>query len=378
MKHHIVVLGAGYAGLGAAQRMARQLRRTGARITLVNEADRFVERVRLHQLAAGRPLRELPLRPLLAGTGIELVVARVTAVDTKNRAVRLDGAPYGIGYDTLVYALGSATDTATVPGATAYASSVAAFDEAVRLRGRMTDARGTLAVVGAGLTGIEVATELAESHPGLSVHLVTGGAFGAGFSDRGGRYLRDALDRRGITLREHTRVSEVAAHGLALADGTEIPADTVVWAAGVRVPGLARDAGIAVDARGVIRVDAALRSVSHPEVFAAGDAAGAHGPDGSASRMSCQTGIPMGRHVADTVTAILTGRAPAPLRLRYAGQNISLGRRDGLIQFTRPDDSPVAAVLTGRASARVKEAVIRGAFWATRRPGPYLPGAGGS
>ncbi|KPC58393.1 hypothetical protein [Streptomyces chattanoogensis] len=68
-----------------------------------------------------------------------------------------------------------------------------------------------------------------------------------------------------------------------------------------------------------------------------------------------------------TCLASLTGRTPKPLRLRYVWQNISLGRRDGLTQFTRADDSPVAAVLTGRASARFKEAITRGTVFALRR-----------
>ncbi|MEV7384312.1 NAD(P)/FAD-dependent oxidoreductase [Streptomyces lydicus] len=367
MTHHIVVLGAGYAGLSAAKGAARKLRRTNVRITLVNAVGHFVERVRLHQLAAGQPLKDLPLSDLLAGTGIELVVARVTAVDAAARTVRVDSAPYAIGYDTLVYTLGSAADTAAVPGAATHASAVATYQDAVRLHERMANTQGSVAVAGAGLTGIETATELAETHPGLNVQLVTTGKLAAGLSERGRRYLRGALDRHGVALREHTRVCEVAAHGLVLADGGEIPADAVVWTAGFRVPDLARAAGFAVDARGLLTVDPTLRSLSHPEVFAAGDAVAAYGPDGTASRMSCQTGLPMGTYVAGSVAASLTGRTPKPLRLRYVGQNISLGRHDGLTQFTRADDSPVAAVLTGRTSARFKEAVTRGTVLALRR-----------
>ncbi|OKI09236.1 oxidoreductase [Streptomyces sp. CB02923] len=368
MTHHIVVLGAGYAGLIAAKGTARRLRRRGdVRITLVNAASHFVERVRLHQLAAGQPLRNLPLSTLLAGTGIDLAVARVTAVDAAARTVRIDAAPYELAYDTLVYALGSTADTTAVPGAAAYASAVATHQDAVRLRARTRDARFALAVAGGGLTGIEAAAELACAHPGLKIHLVTQGDVGPGLSERGRRYLRGALNRHGVTLREHTRVREVAAHGLVLADGGEIPADEVVWTAGFRVPALAREAGFAVDDRGLIAVDPALRSLSHPEVFAAGDAVAAYGPDGTASRMSCQTGLPMGAHVARGVAASLTGRSLKPLRLHYVWQNISLGRHDGLTQFTRADDSPVTGILTGRASARFKEAVTRGTVVALRR-----------
>ncbi|MGH3659591.1 MAG: FAD-dependent oxidoreductase, partial [Micromonosporaceae bacterium] len=183
MTHRIVVLGAGYAGLGAAKRLARQFGTTAGddvRVTLVNATDRFVERVRLHQVATGQVLRDLKLADLLAGTGIELVVARVGAIDTGARNVRLDAAPHTIAFDTLVYALGSDADVDSVPGVRAHAYTLASAGQARRLHTHLTGiARGqTVAVVGGGLTGMEAATELAEAHPELRVELVTGDQVG--------------------------------------------------------------------------------------------------------------------------------------------------------------------------------------------------------
>lgn len=116
MTHRLVVLGAGYAGLGAARRAARRLRRTDVEVTLINATDRFVERIRLHQLAAGQALRDRPLRTMLDGADVKLIVARVTAIDVDSRVVRLDAEPYTVGYDTVVYALGSGADVGSVPG----------------------------------------------------------------------------------------------------------------------------------------------------------------------------------------------------------------------------------------------------------------------
>lgn len=130
----------------------------------------------------------------------------------------------------------------------------------------------------------------------------------------------------------------------------------VVWAAGFRVPALAADAGLAVDDAGRMIVDDRLRSVSHPTVYGIGDAA-------ARIRMSCQTSLPMGQYVARA----LAGRTSAAHRVRYVWQNISLGRRNGITQFTRADDSPVPAVLTGRTAARFKEAITRAAAWSARR-----------
>ncbi|MFI1378393.1 NAD(P)/FAD-dependent oxidoreductase [Embleya sp. NPDC020886] len=375
MTHRIVVLGAGYAGLMAAKRTARRLRHTDARVTLVNAGDRFVERVRLHQLAAGQRLRDLPLADLLAGTGVELVPARVTGVDAGARTVRIDTAPYVLEYDTLVYALGSVAETASVPGAAEHASAVAGHDDAVRLRGRLASAAPDrpVVVVGGGLTGIELVAELAEAPGGPRPLLVSGGELGAGLSERGRVRLRLGLDRLGVPVREHARVVRVGADRLELADGSDLPAALTVWAAGFGVSPIAAESGLAVDGRGLITVDDRQRSTSHPEVYAVGDAAAALGPDGRPSRMSCQTALPMGFHVANGIADLLTGRTPGPLRLRYAWQNISLGRRDGVTQFVRADDTALgAAVLTGRSSARLKETVTRATVFALRHPGPVL------
>ena len=141
----------------------------------------------------------------------------------------------------------------------------------------------------------------------------------------------------------------MTATGLDLEDGP-LDASAVVWAAGFSVPAIARDAGIAVDDRGRMVVDEWLRSVSHPDIYGAGDAVAA-GVRGKESRMSCQTGLPMGVRVADVIARRLTGRKARPVRIRYVWQNISLGRHNGVTQFTRADDSAVRAILTGRTSA---------------------------
>ncbi|MFT7839972.1 FAD-dependent oxidoreductase [Saccharothrix sp. BKS2] len=361
MAEHIVVIGAGYAGLAAAKLAARW---TDARVTLVNERDRFVERVRLHQLAAGQRLRELPLADLLGGTGVELVVDRVTGIDADTRQVRLTGG--ALTYDRLVYALGSRTDLG-VPGAAEHAHSVSTAEDAEALAGALRTARA-VTVVGGGLTGIEAAAELAESRPDLAVLLVTGGRFGAALSVKGARHVRAAFDRLGVRMRDHATVAEVRADGLLLGTGEHLPADAVVWTAGFRVPELAREAGFEVDAHGRLVVDETLASVSHPEVVGVGDAAAIRRPDGLELRMACATGLPTAQQAVRALASRLAGREPRPVRFRYVNQCVSLGRRDGLIQFTRADDSPVERVLTGRAAARYKELVVRGTVLFERHP----------
>ncbi|HVK25308.1 MAG TPA: FAD-dependent oxidoreductase [Actinokineospora sp.] len=365
MTHHIVVLGAGYSGLVAAKLAARK----DTTVTLVNARDRFIERVRLHQLGAGQPLRDRPLADLIDGTGITLVVDRVTAIDPEAKTVHLTNGT--LPYDTLIYALGSQADLDTVPGTREHAFTVADADQATRLRERITSS-GTVAVVGGGLTGIEAAAEIAETYPDAKVRLVTAGALGESLSEKARTYLRRAFDRLGVEVRDEVRVAEVRADGLVLDDGEHVGADTVVWTTGFRVSPLARAAGVAVDRRGRMVVDDTLRSVSHPDIYGIGDAAAAHLPDGDELRMACATSIPVAQQAVRAIMDRLAGREPKPLRFRYLGRCVSLGRRDALLQFVRRDDTVVEKVLTGRVAAFVKEQVVRSTVLAQRHP--WIPG----
>ena len=379
MTHHLVVLGAGYAGLAAAGRAARRLASSDVRITLINDGDRFVERIRLHQLAAGQALRDYPIRSLLAGTGVDLLVGSVLSIDTAAQRVEVQTgpamSPAMVEYDTLVYALGSRADIAAIPGVAHSAHSVADAGSALRLRSRLPALAadgGTLAVVGGGLTGIEVATELAESHPALRVQLVSAVAPGDWLSQRAQRHVQLAFERLGIETRTGVLVREVKPGRLLLGGGDQLAADEIVWAAGFRVNELAAAAGFAVDERGRMAVDETLRSRSDPNVYGIGDAAAAHVGD-ALTRMSCQTSLPMGQHVADVIADRLTGRTPTAFRLRYVWQNISLGRRDAVTQFTHADDSPRWSILHGRPAARFKEGIGRSVMVSLRHPGPYRP-----
>jgi NADH dehydrogenase FAD-containing subunit len=249
----------------------------------------------------------------------------------------------------------------------AHAFTVTSVDQAARLRERVA-AGGTATVVGGGLTGIEAASELAESYPDLKVRLLTGDALGERLSERARRHLHRAFGRLGVEVREQARVCEVRADGVVLADGEHVASDFVVWTTGFTVPSLARDAGLAVDGDGRMLVDESMRSLSHPDVYGAGDAAAVRLASGQELRMACATGGPIAQAAVRAIGARLSGSEPKRMRFRYLNQCISLGRRDGLIQFVHADDSPREAVLTGRLAALYKEIVVRGALTVQRHP----------
>ncbi|MFD0365276.1 NAD(P)/FAD-dependent oxidoreductase [Nocardia sp. GCM10030253] len=360
-QHRIVVLGAGYAGLAAARRFASKA--PGAQITVVDGLAQYVERVRLHQQAVGQRISQWDLRELLESKGIQFVQAWATEIDTDAARVILDGAP-ALDYDSLVYALGSKADPAGVPGVAEHAFSVATPEDALQLLEQAATDR--MIVVGGGATGIEMAAEAAESRPDSRVLLLSSEEPGAWMSQRARAHVRRVLERLGVEIRSDAKVIEVSAEGVRLADGELIESATTVWTTGFGVPDLARRSGLSVDADGRVLTDATLRSVSHPDVYAAGDSAVVDGPGDRELRMACATALPTGKYAADAVVARMRGREPRKLRFRYVFQCLSLGRRDGVIQFLRADDAPGRTVLTGRTGAWFKEQVVRGAGRAAR------------
>lgn len=352
---HIAVLGAGYTGVAIAKLLAK---RTGATVTVVNNRDRFVERMRNHQLASGRQVRHMPLHDLFEGTGIRLIIDQVARIDTYERQVELTAGAQPVGYDLLVYALGSHADTDAVPGAAEHADAVAVAEQAEQLRDRMRTI-GTVAVVGGGPTGLETVTELAETYPDRTVRLISRGTLGESLSEHGREYLYRALDRLGIKVWEHANVAKVDADGLLLESGDRVDADAVAWTAGFTVPELASEAGLAVDDRGRMVVDGTLRSQSHSEIYGVGDAAAAHTQDGQSLRMGCGPGGLTAACAFHAINARLAGRTPKPLRVKTDALCISLGRRDGILQPTNLDGSPRGKAYTGLPVAMIKTAVLQ-------------------
>ncbi|MET7708943.1 FAD-dependent oxidoreductase [Micromonospora sp. NPDC005413] len=375
MKHRIVVLGAGYAGAIAAGRLAKRLHPGDTEITVVNADADFVERVRMHQVATGQDLKRRPLSDVYAGTGVTVRLARVTAVDADRRTVALldEHGTDQIAYDTLVYALGSASADHGVPGVGEHAYDIAGRPSALRLRDRLAQlaAGATVLVVGGGLTGLEAVTEIAEARPDLDVALAARGGLGDWLNEKAQQHLRGVCDRLGITVHEHTDIARVDATGAVTADARVIPAQVTVWTTGFAVHPIAAATTLAVAATGQIIVDATMRSVSHPDVYVVGDAGLAEGPGGKPLRMSCASGVPMAWQAADAIAARLTGLKIPKTSPRYYNQCISLGRRDGIIQYLTADDRAKPSLLTGKLAARYKEAVCKGAAWGISHPVLY-------
>ncbi|WP_446225867.1 NAD(P)/FAD-dependent oxidoreductase [Nocardia sp. IBHARD005] len=346
---NIVVIGAGYAGTGAANRLSRKAPDT--RITVINPRGEFVERVRLHEQIAGSGTAARPLTEMLRA-GIAVETASVDKIG--DGVVTLDDGRT-LAFDHAILAAGSIANP--LPGAIAVGTWEGA--EQARTALEALPAGGIVSVIGGGLTGIETTAEIAEARPDLRVRLVSS-TVGAALSAGGQRYIRDTLARLNVEI-VADQIDEIDGTTLRLGSGTELDSDLTLWAIIAAVPDLAARSGLAVDADGRALVDATLRSVTDPRVFAVGDCAAVPG-----MRMACATAAPQGAHAADTLAGMIKGRAARPFSMGYAGQGMSLGRHDALLQTTDRADNAYRLFFGGRLTAFGKELVSRYAAYAAR------------
>ncbi|MFJ8231952.1 NAD(P)/FAD-dependent oxidoreductase [Streptomyces sp. NPDC094448] len=365
----VVVIGGGYAGVMAANRLTL---RHDVAVTLINPRPEFVHRLRLHQLVGGSDDAVVAHRDVLAER-VRPVVDTVTRIDAAGRGVTLTTGGT-LGYDYLIYAVGSGSAEPGVPGAAESAHPLATLEEARRLRTVLgaTPVTAPVTVVGGGPTGIETAAELAEQR--RRVTLVCGGVLGPYLHPRGRRSVAKRLAALGVTVVDGpgAKVTEVTRDAVRLADGCELPSEVTVWTAGFGVPDLAARSGLSTDAVGRLLTDETLTSVDTPRIVAAGDSAA---PSGLPLRMSCLNAMPLGARAADTVLSRLAGKEPVKLHQSVYAQCISLGRRAGIYQFANRSDAAVWLYIGSGLGARIKERVCTGIpghlAEEARRPGSY-------
>lgn len=372
MNKHIVIIGAGYAGMMAALRLSHTTRhRKDVNVTLINGRAVFTERIRSHQWAANRVPKQYRIEHMLRGTGVKFVQGLVTSLDANAQqiSVQKDAGAEAIRYDMLVYALGSSTNLDAIPGVEQYAYTLDAQSaESAREKLPQIAANGgRCVVIGGGLTGIEIATELAEVYPKLQISLLTRGELGSDLSQSAQDYLHNTFADMKIDLIENVPVTEIAQEVICVEDKEVIPYDIVFWTGGFSIPQLAQQAGIFVNSYGQVLIDENMRSVSHSNIYATGDSASFISQTGMQGlRLSCQVAMPMGTHVGDNLAAVIKGEPEKPFAFGYGMQCISLGSKRSLIQFTKGDDSPTKQIATGRTGMFIKNLVLDYTVWSLK------------
>ncbi|MEV6522529.1 FAD-dependent oxidoreductase [Longispora sp. NPDC051575] len=316
----LVIVGGGFAGVWAAAAAAR-VRQRAARdleISVVSPGPDLVLRPRLYQ--ADPAAMRVPLAHLLGPIGVDHQRAAVTGIDVATGQIRAGAATHG--FDRLVLASGSHLVTPDLPGA-GHLHDIDTIESATALDAHLHSLAGrhrtTAVVVGAGFTGLELATELVHRlrviGPEPRVVLVERAPVLAPDLGPGPRPVAlDALARLGVDLRLGVTVREVGRSHVDLSDGTTLPADTVVWTAGQRASALTAQFDAPRDHLGRLRVDPYLRVEGTPTVYAAGDTAAAPAGDARLVTQSCQHAIQTGKRAGANAAADLLGLPLDPFR----------------------------------------------------------------
>lgn len=390
----VLILGAGFAGLTAARRIA-----ASHRVLLVDRHAYQTLRPKLPEAVAGTSpcAVRLPVADALEGTPVEFLPASVLEIDPERRLVETDTGP--LRYARLVVALGSQPHIpapGSVPGAAEFALPLWDFEHACAIRRRVTlqahsaaraasaperRAAASVVVVGAGFAGVEVAGQLQDRLVALTeafglalgeaqVHVVERAPrILPTFAPALARAVAQDLVRRGVVLHLNASVRAVTGDAVILADGTTLPAGAVIWAGGVRAADAVAALGAPL-AAGRIPVDSTLRSRAWPDVYAVGDAAAVTAPNGELLAQSAQIAMQAGAAVAVSVARDLAGLPPRPSHLSERGAALGLGARSAA--------AVVAAgnlMLTGRPARLIKDAALAHyllALGGLRLAGAYL------
>jgi NADH dehydrogenase len=371
----IVVLGAGFAGLiaavGAARKLAElKIPKSDITVTIVNRDPWHSIRVRNYEtdLSGVR----VPLDEVLEPIGVDAVIGEVTAIDCVGHeiACRIAGQPQTVPYDRLVFALGSELVRPPIPGLAEHGFDIDNYPAAAKLSEHLaalparpnSPGRFCAVVVGGGLTGVEMATELA-----TQLRDIAGGAtarviladraprIGSNMGDGACAVIDEALKALGVETRPGVTIASVEVHGVRLSTGEEIAAETVVWCAGMRAHPLAAALPGEHDRFGRVAVNRFLRVEGASGVFAAGDVAAALVDGEHASVMSCQHARPMGRIAGHNVVCDLVGEAPIPLDIGYYVTCLDLGAWGAV--YCQGWDRQVTA--TGAAAKETKQTINR-------------------
>jgi NADH dehydrogenase len=354
MSKQILILGGGYGGLLSALSARAHLTPEEAAITVINRVESHQIITELHRLSAGNVSEQavaLPLEKLLKGKHINLQVGTVQEIDVEARKVALkDGSSYG--YDVLVLGLGSETNYFGIPGLQENSLILKSVTDAKRIFGHVKErirtysqsknkADATFVIGGGGLTGVELVGELADELPGICRQ------YGVDFADVS-LYLVEAmptilpifsadliqrattsLEKRGVQFLTGLAITEVNGDAVSLKDGRTINTSTLVWTGGVQGSSLVANCGVEVN-RGRATVNEFLQSVSHPDVFLAGDCAVVFGSEGRPYPPTAQLAWQMGELVGANIAASFKGITMDTFSPVFSGTLASLGRKDGI------------------------------------------------
>jgi NADH dehydrogenase len=352
---HVVIVGAGFAGLNAVH----QLRKTGLRVTVIDRNLYSTFQPLLYQVATGglNPGDvAYPVGGITTKRGARYIRGELVSIDQGARVLKLEGGRE-VGYDYLILATGMSANYFGTKGAEENTFGLYTRADAIKLRDNVMngfewlsddpDGRRDFAVtiVGGGATGVELAGTLGElrstvlrsTFPDvdpkrMQIRLVEmAPELLMPFTPKLREYTRRQLVDRGVDIRVNTRIHEVAPDQVVLDDGTTLHSDLTVWTAGVAAHKTAAGWGLPQGKSGRLEVGSDLRVQGTERIFAAGDMALY---DPNPSPQLAQPAIQEGRHAAAQILHLLQGEPTEPFRYHDKGTMATIGRRSAVVQLT--------------------------------------------
>jgi len=369
--HRIVVVGGGAGGLELVTWLGDKLgRRKDADITLIDKSRTHLWKPLLHEVAAGTmdfAVHEIDFLAQAHWHGFHYRIGQMIGLDRQRREVHIashiDGEGHEVTtqstvpYDTLVIAIGSESNDFGTPGVREHAVSLDSPVAAVRFHRRLVNAyiRGhsqsgplrpeqlKVAIIGAGATGTELAAELhyttrqlvaygldrIDPEKDIRINLIEASKrILPALPERISNSALDLLKGLGVDVRTSSKVAEVSATGVKLADGTFIPSELVVWAAGIKAPDVLHNLdGLEANNVNQLVVLPTLQTTRDESIFAIGDCAACawHGHPGRQVPPRAQAAHQQAKHLFKQIKRRLTGQSPRPWRYRDFGSLVSLG-----------------------------------------------------
>ena len=354
-KPRVVILGAGFGGLTAARAMAKD-----ADVTLVDRHNFQTFLPLLYQVStAGLAADHVvhPIRGALRKSGVKFRMGSPLSVDHKNKTVKLDSSEV-LEFDHLIVALGSSTADFGVPGVNEYGMGMKSVHEAINIRANVMrrfedlcrfedDTRLSIAVVGGGPTGVEMAGALAELKRGplkndmkhaadhIDIYLIEAGPrILPMFSEKLSERAESDLRKLGVIVRTNTSVREVQSRKIIVKDGDPIPAEITVWAAGVKGEPTAEILNLPI-VGSRIDVEESLRVNHYPHIWAIGDIAGAKGADGRFLPMVAPVAMQQARFVAKQIVRAHKGEALKAFKYIDKGSMATIGRHKAVVEVKK-------------------------------------------